>query len=80
MEKIKFSWHGKPDAEFVGVTPVPICQYPDPSILLEDGYFSESIISLCVNTELDKLIKAVRIEMNEKNGRTGTESRGNYTR
>jgi len=66
MEKIKFSWHGKPDAEFVGITPVPVCQYPDPSILLEDGYFSESIISLCANTELDKLTKAVRIEMNEK--------------
>jgi peptide/nickel transport system substrate-binding protein len=66
MEKIKYSWHGKTDAEFVGITPIPVCQYPDPSILLEDGYFSESILSTASSPNLDSLIKAVRNEMNEK--------------
>jgi peptide/nickel transport system substrate-binding protein len=65
MEKIRYSWHNNPKGEYVGVTGPPICQYPDPTIALEDGFSSRSFISLYSNPEFDELLVKMRSTLDD---------------
>jgi ABC-type transport system substrate-binding protein len=65
MEKIRYSWHNNPKGEYVGVTGPPLCQYPDPTIALEDGFSSRSFISLYSNPEFDELLAKMRSTLDD---------------
>ena len=60
MERVRDTWHGNPQAVFVGVSGPPITQYPDPTIALEAGFWSKTAISLYSNPEFDKLLDEMK--------------------
>lgn len=64
LEKVR-KWHKDLNSAFVGVTTVPLANYPEPTQALDVGYTSGSPISVNYNPEFDAVVEECRVTMDD---------------